>query len=66
MSTGQCKQCYFYSQCKINMPQKHPLGVWESIEEKRMWMIGHMMDCFKSEKQHRLDIESAKKSNMAP
>lgn len=62
MAAGHCKQCYFYEECKGYMPQEHPLGIWQTIEEKRRWMRSHGMDCFKSEKQYRLDIESAKKS----
>ena len=44
------------------MREAHLYGVWETIPEKRAWMIGHMMDCFKSPEQYKRDIECAEKS----
>lgn len=66
MSRGNCKQCYYYDECLRGMPENHPCGTWNSIEDKRNWMIGHMMDCFKSIEQHRRDLKSAKKSYYEP
>ncbi len=62
----QCKQCYFYPQCsnENNFPEEHPCGVWETIRDKRDWMKGHMMDCFKSPQQYKRDIETAEKSKL--
>lgn len=61
MNRGNCKQCYFYKECLRGMPESHTYGVWETIDDKRSWMKGHMMDCFKSVEEYRRDIESAKK-----
>ena len=60
MARGYCKQCYYYSSCKLAMPEKHLFGIWNTIEEKREWMQKIMMDCFKSPEQYKRDIESAK------
>ena len=60
MARGHCKQCYYYNNCVSSMPQSHPLGIWNTIQERREWMQRHMMDCFKSPEQYKRDIESAK------
>lgn len=59
---GNCNQCYYFNKCVVSMPEVHLYGVWKTIPEKRAWMIGHMMDCFKSHKQHKRDMECAEKS----
>ena len=45
------------------MPQKHEFGIWNTIADKREFMRGHMMDCFKSAEQFKKDLETAEKSS---
>lgn len=62
MSMGHCKQCHYFMHCSNSMPYTHLYGVWNTVSEKREWMRGHAMDCFKSPQQYQRDIECAEKS----
>ena len=59
-----CKQCKHYDYCSDASiyPFSHELGVWESMQERRDWMEGRMMGCFKSPEQYKRDAETAAKS----
>lgn len=48
-----CDGCYYIDACSKVMPLTIGPAVWNSISEKRKWMIDFSLDCYKTPEEHK-------------
>ena len=49
-----CDGCYYIAACSKVMPLTTGPAVWNSISEKRKWMIDFSADCYKTPEERKV------------
>ena len=48
-----CDGCYYIDACSKVMPLTIGPAVWNSVSEKRKWMIDLSLDCYMTPEEHK-------------